>query len=284
MIGLDKAALKRELKSLYGKFSKHSSYQSIPDFVADALDYRVAIDEQWRGDRVRMRHFLPAIEPLAGRQLGDFGANTGFFSLTIAHANPDCEVLAIEANPIHAQMIRRIAQCFGLKNLRVDARPVGIGELSSLPRLDTMLHLNVLHHAGADFDREHVPDVAAFDDYAIRYLGRLHAGARSLVFQMGSNLWGDKQRPLVPMQNDGEKLVLMTRWLSTAGWIVDDIAWAERGEASGEISYRSMSTASRAAAIAGDLSALALAIEAYRLDRHVGEFYRRPLFRCRSPE
>ena len=277
---VDPEALKAELSGLYADLSKHSAYQSIPDFVARTIDYQVRIDEQWRGDRVRLDYILPLLADPALRQWGDFGANTGFFSLSLAHDFPERQVLAIEANPRHADFIRRIGEVFELANLQVIGRPVAIDDLNTIPRQDVLLHLNVLHHAGADFDRGKVTGPDDFPAYAADYLERLHACTRTLVFQVGTNLWGDKTKPVIDHADDAGKLDLLAGLLSRSGWRIDDVAYATRRGA-GPIHYEPLpgidgATTLRAADFAGVL-------QEFDLPSHVGEFYRRPLFTCSSP-
>jgi len=280
------ARLKDELTALYNDLSKHSVYQSLPDFVANALGLQFPIQEEWRGDRVRWQYLAGR---LASRELEswcDFGANTGFFSLTLAHDSPARRVLAVEANSSHARFIERVRDAFGLSNLTVSRQAVGIDGLPGLGEHDVLLHLNVLHHAGADFDRGRVTGVDDFLPYAKDYLARLRGIARVLVFHLGSNLWGDKSRPIVPAADDEAKLRLFSGLLRDAGWRIRDIAYAARPGA-GAIHYRPLA-AEAVAALAGEAGPpaglLHEALSGYSLDRHVGEFYRRPMFICTGPD
>src|SRR6266496_1777913 len=96
------SGIKDELKALYGDASKHSAYQSIPDFVSAALGYSEVIDEGWRGDKPRLAYLLRTRQPADGELWGDFGANTGFFTLSLAYRYPNVRFAAIEAHPNHA--------------------------------------------------------------------------------------------------------------------------------------------------------------------------------------
>ena len=278
MSELDKGALRQRLSELYADMSKHSTYQTVPDFISDAIDYQVAIDEGWRGDRVRLRWFERVLAGEPGRRWADFGANTGFFSLSLANADPAREVLAIEGNPNHAEFIRTIAEGFGLRNLEVLSRAIAIDDLTSLPALDVMLHLNVLHHAGADFDAGKVGSAADFPAYAREYLGRLRERVATLVFQVGTNMWGDKSRPIIDFTDDVGKLVMLADLLRGAGWRIERIAYPTRPSEDRAIEYLDLS---------GDLeltdrSAIESALAPYNLGGHRGEFYRRPIFLLRA--
>ena len=274
--------IKDELKALYGDASKHSAYQSIPDFVSEALGYSEAIDEAWRGDRPRLGYLLAMRQPKDGEHWGDFGANTGFFTLSLAHRYPSARFTAIEANANHARFIARVADHFGLANVEVMSRSVGRRELRDLPSFDFLLHLNVLHHAGHDFDGDIVLGRDSFPNYAVDYLRGLRSHARRMLFQVGSNWGGDKQQPLVGAQEDLAKLVLFSGWLDAAGWRIETSAYP-RKDVDGKIEYRSLGATSReqaGQALRSDNEALKRAIDAFDLNVFPGEFYRRPLFLC----
>jgi hypothetical protein len=276
--------LKAELQKLYADASKHSVYQNIPDFVSAELGYTETIDENWRGDRPRLAYMLGSRTPAAGESWLDFGANTGYFTLSLARQFPQTRFLAVEANPNHAGFIARVAQYFGMSNVEVIQRAIGLADLHELPHSDCLLHLNVLHHAGHDFDADLVPGKNGFADYARRYLGLLRERADGMFFQMGSNWGGDKRQPLVGVREDVEKLETFSGWLRSAGWRVDHFAYATRRADAG-VSFEDL-TASACRQATGeevaDGTVLQSELDRFKLDDFPGEFYRRPLFSCRA--
>jgi hypothetical protein len=273
---LDKAALRQRLSRLYADMSKHSTYQTVPDFVSDAIDYQVAIDEGWRGDRVRLRWCERVLADERGRRWSDFGANTGFFSLSLAHADPTREILAIEGNPNHAEFIRAIAEGLGVRNLHVLSRAIALDDLDTLPLQDVMLHLNVLHHAGVDFDAGMVVSRDEFLAYAGTYLQRLRCRVGRLVFQVGTNLGGDKARPIIDHADDVGKLLLLARLLHDAGWHIERVAYPTRPLDDSAIEYVDLVESLDLT----DRDAIRAALVPFNLRNHRGEFYRRPVFLC----
>ena len=283
----DKLTLKTKLRQLYGIDSKHANYQNIPVFVQEALGYSETIDENWRGDTARYQYILDHIAFADGVIVGDVGANTGFFTLSLAHAYPSSRFIAYESNPTHAQFIRQVADYFAMENVQVAATAVDLQNAAHLPPHDILLHFNVLHHAGHDFDQVHVPSLADFDVYALNYLTRLRtAVSQSLVFQMGSNWGGQKKSPIIGVKDDLEKLSYMANLLTHSGWQIIHVALATR-DWQQQIVYKNLSP---------DLVAiichtphqinpqqaqiLETKIAAYELDQFPGEFYRRPLIIC----
>lgn len=269
-----------DLRELYADASKHSQYQSLPTFVSNALGYQESIDQNWRGDHTRLA-FIQSLRPVAsGERWADFGANTGYFTLSLADAHAEASFTAIEANLNHATLIQRIAQAFGMPNVSVLAAAIGLDELATLPTVDVMLHLNVLHHAGHDFDSAHVINESAFPGYAEKYLGNLRKHAGELIFQMGSNWGGDKSKPLVPVHADAEKLIYMAAPLLAAGWRIAAVAYPRReGEA---IVYRALSgeTIALVNTATQDVAKVRDSLGDLGLETFPGEFYRRPLFHC----
>jgi hypothetical protein len=270
-----------ELRSLYADASKHSQYQSLPAFVSEVIGYQEVIDQGWRGDASRLDYIRSRRLPASGEHWADFGANTGYFTLSLAKEHPETHFTAIEANDNHARFIRRIAEAFKMTNVTVQSAALGLNDLGSVPSVDVLLHLNVIHHAGHDFDQAHVPTIAAFDAYAVRYLRALRARAQEMVFQMGSNWGGDKALPLVPVSADTEKLNLMAGYLVNAGWELESIAYPRKDP--GGVVYHSVDATipTLLQAPQRDKSSLASQLGDLNLDTFPGEFYRRPLFQCR---
>ncbi len=275
------AELREELHRLYADASKHSRYQSVPDFVSEALGYQEAIDQGWRGDRPRLAYLAERHRPKAGERWGDFGANTGFFTLSLAHRHPDSHFVAIEANPNHARFIRQIVEQFGLGNVEVLEAEIGLRTLPRLPRMDFLLHLNVLHHAGSDFDADLVGSVEDFPEYAARYLTSLRGRARRMLFQLGSNWGGDRRRPLVGRREDVAKLRLFAGWLDAAGWRIESVAYPTRAPG-GEVRYRDLafSHERQETWLRYQDDDLEAEIDSCGLGTFPGEFYLRPIFIC----
>lgn len=275
--------LKAELHKLYSDASKHSVYQNIPDFVSAELGYAEAIDESWRSDRPRLDYLLGLRTPKAGERWLDFGANTGFFTLSLARQFPETVFTAVEANPNHARFIERVTQCFEMENVEVIQRAVGLADLTGLPETDFLLHLNVLHHAGHDFDEALVPEKEAFADYAQRYLGLLRKRTHGMLFQMGNNWGGDKTQPLVGTREDLVKLEMFANWLRHAGWKLSSISYPSldrnlraRYESIPADMHRSLNENTFSRETGQKL------LDRYELDSFQGEFFRRPLFMCES--
>lgn len=278
---LTENALRQKLRKLYGVPSKHSSYQSIPAFISNALGYQESIQQNWRGDNNRYEYLVAQLSPQPGERWADFGANTGFFTYSLAHAFPQTSFLAIEANSDHAHFLREVKRAFELTNVNICAESIGIENLGKLRQFDVLLHLNVLHHAGSDFDRNDVVDQVSFQAYAVRYLAQLKLATQLLVLQIGTNLWGNKTLPIFPNTDDSGVLKAFLAIICSAGWNICSIAYPVT-QPSGEIVYRNLSPTALAELKKGDSycdwEVVTNEILSFFLAAHVGEFYHRPLF------
>jgi hypothetical protein len=272
--------LRDRLRYLYGRQSKHSAYQSIPGFISEILGYQEDIRKDWRDDRNRYDFILSQISPKPNEEWVDFGANTGFFTYSLAHQFPETNFLAIEANPDHASFLDEVRQAFGIKNVRISSDSIGLDDLDKLSQADVMLHLNVLHHAGADFDAHHVTDRTSFLDYAIRYLTGLKMATRILVLQVGLNLWGNKGLPIFPITDSLGTLKSLISLIRSSGWEVRSMAYPAI-QPSGEVSYIGLPKAVLCELEKReqdcDWACIDRAISEFGLAAHVGEFYHRPL-------
>lgn len=271
--------LKEKLEALYNDGSKHSRYQNIPEFVRSELGYTETIDENWRGDTARFTYLTKTLSFGEGKSIGEIGANTGFFTLSLAHANPTSTFYAYEINPTHAAFIQDIGESFQMKNLVVKAQGVDMEGIALMENHDILLNYNVLHHAGVDFDSDKLGSVEDYEAYATEYLRRMAAKTKKMVFQIGSNWGGNKLKPIIPLSDDAEKIAFNTRLFKNAGWNIVDISLHTR--LNGLLEYRALSSE-----ILNQLNQCALGQEKTLIEKLVdlsefstfSEFYRRPIF------
>lgn len=259
---------KAKLALMYNDQSKHSNYQNIPDFVKKELGYTEMINESWRGDTARYRYLSREICFEGGHLVADIGANTGFFTLSLAYENPPVSFHAYEPNRNHASFIENIVEYFQMKNVVIYNKSIGLKELDSLPFYNTVLFLNILHHAGVDFDTDILNDMGDFKSYAIEYLRKLSQKSNILIFQMGYNWGGNKTKPIVPVNNIAMMVGFLADIFENSGWGIQKIAvhsWmGEQG------SYQDLK-------FTQDLNP-----DNFKTDSRNSEFYNRPIFILKS--
>ncbi len=259
-----KKQLREIILDLYHDESKHSVYQSMPNFVQEALDIEVKVNQDWRGD-VERYHYLIKHLDFSNKIVMDIGANTGYFSLNIANHFAK-NVIAYEPNENHGKIITMLAKFFELNNLKTLYEGVDLDKLSTLEKTDILLHFNVMHHAGHDFDSNYVKNISDLENYAINYLKQLREKAKTIVYQMGYNWGGNKSTPIFSAIDGIQMIEGVERICQKSGWEIDSIGLSKREEEKIVYDYYEYPIKSE------DLKFLSEKQEG------LSEFYKRPIF------
>ncbi|MCC3862837.1 DUF1698 domain-containing protein [Terrisporobacter petrolearius] len=265
----------KELRSLYEDGSKHSVYQNIPQFVSERIGYKVQLDENWRGDETRLKYIEKFLKNINYNSIGDIGANTGYFSLSLANEMKNKKVISYEINKNHVDFISTIKENFDLKNIQIINEGVNLEKVDDLKELDIYMLLNVIHHAGVDFDVDLGVNNINFKQYAKQYLEKLRNKCRVLIFQMGYNHGGNKLNPIVSPNEIKEMFDYHLHLIRETGWNIVDVAYAANNDKQYKslleygISIDKLNTY--------DLKLLDKYIEKYDICNN-SEFYKRPIF------
>jgi hypothetical protein len=261
------------LRSLYRDGSKHAVYQNIPRFVSEEIGYFETINETWRGDTARYAYLKQVLPWAELASVADIGANTGFFTLSLAHEFPGKRFAAYELNANHCGLMRAVQGHFSMANVEVHNEGLTAGTVDTLPQYDLMILLNVLHHMGADFDRQEPVDPENFRGHALAMLRQLRHKTRYLALQVGYNLWGDKAQPIVDPADPEAMCRYMVSLLDEAGWSISHFGMYDAARRS----YESLPQE----AFDGAPEALGAALQ--RLGAaDSSEFYKRPLLVCKT--
>lgn len=190
---------KEELRKLYLDGSKHSNYQSIPEFIGEDLNLQLDLNYEWRGDRSRYRYILEAIKDIYKEhtdiKIADIGANTGYFSLNLAAQK--YQVLSYEVNKAHCDFIDKIAKYYNLNNIKTIEQGVTLENINQIERVDSIFLLNVLHHAGVDFEKDKIRNIQELIRYKENYLIKLKERTDFIFLQIGYNWGGNKSLPII---------------------------------------------------------------------------------------
>lgn len=269
--------LKHKLAGLYHDQTKHSRYQNIPHFVCQALNYSESIDENWRGDSARYRYLLKEFSSSAESVFGDIGANTGFFTLSLAHEMKGSRFYAYEMNKKHTRFMELIKGHFCMENIRVIPQRVDLSGIEQLPVHHVLINFNVLHHAGVDFDKNFFMNESNFTDYAQIYLSKLKSKTSMMYFQMGYNWGGNKKKPIVPVDNQESMIRYEVDIFKQCGWEIVKIALFNYEDKQ----YHNLSPSALNAVCNKESCGLGKIIKSFRMSE-VSEFYKRPLILVRN--
>ena len=266
-----------ELKRLYLDGTKHSCYQNVPQFMSGHLDLSDKLQPLWRDDVPRLELVREYFDFHRVASVVDVGANTGYFSLSLAFDYPNLEVTSIEGHKGHAEFIAEAAGLAGLGNMRVVNQYVGHQTDPELLNSEVVLHFNVLHHLGVD-NQDRIESIEQFFRVAVQALSRAHHEGAWLVLQMGFNWGGDKKQPIVALDDDIGKLRFLERLVKAARFEIRDLALPVL--AAGGDRYRYMVYPFEK--IRHDKKYQSL------LDHHsvdeLSEFFRRPIIFCKAQQ
>lgn len=261
---------------------KHGVYQQLPDFLSRDFGVRAPVDERWRGDRSRLDYLRTRLN-FQGLHVVDIGANTGFFSLTLAH-DDRAQVTSREPDPANHDFLQAVRRHYALAQLQLSDAPVTVDTVADLPSSDVVLLLNVLHHAGDDFDRDRVPTPDALAEYMTEYLTRLARTTRRMVYQLGYNWCGNKATPLMPVREPYAMLRYLAPIFQKSDWQIEHVALRfdvddpRMVELSTDLDRPVLVTQAPDLATAPGIQELL----GQRALSRVSEFYARPLIVCRS--
>lgn len=157
-----------------------TKYTRLPPRLAEMFPNQQPHDKYASDERLNA-----ILSVLKGRDLGhvvDLGGNSGFFCLSLVDAGiaKSADIYDLSGPAIAAgREMARIMELDGKISLHEQA--VDLQFLNSLGRTDTMVCLNLLHHAGASFDKQAV-EVMGWDVYALEWLAAMRSKSRIGIF------------------------------------------------------------------------------------------------------
>lgn len=217
--------------------TKHGNYQQLPPTLPPEILSQVYHYNSVRLESARFE-WLDSHSVFKNKKILEIGANTGYFSIRAA-SERGSRSIAYEPDPKLAEAMRTISRmCNTDNNIEVRSEPFTLTKPEVLPQADLIINLNVIHHAGFDFDQENVKTIDDWKLYAIKYLKRLTGIAPLMVFQTGYT-WGGGSDSLCPPG---------TRWhpwtedlLKQAGWNILACGIAVKDVKTGQRSYVDLS-------------------------------------------
>ena len=206
---------------LEGGVGKFGRYQELPPAVLRRCPGAADIGYETRGhipfDGPRYRWLLDNID-VAGLAVTEVGANIGYFALSVADSGAG-SVRAFEPVTAFSDACAVLAEICGFEDRLVSINAgLTLDAIDSLPAVDLVIMLNVMHHAGTVFDQDAVIGKGGWEAYAGDYLKRLAGRARYLFYQVGNSAAG------VALFPGREALPYTHALLTAAGWRVDKVA------------------------------------------------------------
>lgn len=217
MIAEDKL---NELKTLLSKQGKHTGYQMLPPCLLEMDSDLINFVGTKRQDEQRYDWFKSKWDQ-SGVTAIDIGANLGYFSFKLAQ-DFSTNTIAYEPYSPHAQVISVIRDLckFSAEQIKIENKGVGLRDIDSLPDSSLVFLLNVIQHAGEDFDADLVTSVEQWRDYAIEYLKKLRQKTDFLFFQTGYKWLGHEDK----LCNDHDIIDFTAKLFTDSGWSIKNCA------------------------------------------------------------
>ena len=268
---MTKTELKNFLLERYNDGSKHSIYQNIPSFIEAELQLNPKLDNLWRSDTPRWNLLKDFFRENPFSNVADVGANTGYFSFNFAREFPGSKVTALELNENHADFIKKLADYFEVRNVQSKCEKITLENVKNFPVHDVILYMNIAHHIGHDFNPE-VSNKNTLDKDITSILSGLSKKCTWMVFQMGYNWGGNKQKPIIELNDDLKKFSWTKDIFDNSGFEVAQTSIATKvGEV---MEYREIDIAVSDEQLQQQLNDLKV--------EENSEFFRRPFFILRS--
>ena len=199
---------------------RFSSYQEIPDFILAELGIENSSNfykkNQVDLDGERLE-FLTRNLDCNNLSVIEIGSNMGYFCLTLSHKY-GCNTTGFEPLSDYAHAANLMARVGKIsKNCKFTDVAISLNDIKDLPSANLYMELNVLHHAGAVFDRKEVTNAGGWRNYACARLSAIRKKADKLLFQTGNVANGQS---LFPTE---DAVSYMKNLLEEAGWNVNKV-------------------------------------------------------------
>lgn len=214
------------IMNLITENGKHASYQDLPALIKENFKNELK-GMAWSPNRLdgpRLDWIKNALREKSPATITDIGANTGFFSVELKQFfRASCT--AYEPHEPHAEALSLIRDLCGIDKSELQIKNVGVslGDIDQLEDADLLIFLNVLHHAGDDFDGTIVKNISDWKKYSFEYLERLSEKYNYMFFQLGNAWKGFDQK----IYKDDKFFEMTIDLLQSAGWLIESAGLVE---------------------------------------------------------
>ncbi|MBD5517487.1 MAG: class I SAM-dependent methyltransferase [Lachnospiraceae bacterium] len=250
----------QNLITLYQKTSKHSNYQVLPTQLKNIISEE-SLQIKSRHEEERLTYILDKVK-VADSVFCDIGGNSGFFTFELLNHGAQKGIF-YEGNRDHAAFVQAASEILNLQE-KIEIHDQYFDFQNDIAdslkkHIDVTILFNVLHHVGDDYG--HINNIESARENIINELKKMAQMTSLLVFQLGFNWMGDRNRCLF---REGTKKEMID-WLKDNlrnEWEILHIGIAENHE--NTIVYRDVNSSN--------------------IERNdsLGEFLNRPIFILKS--
>lgn len=212
-----------KLKLLYENVSKHSNYQILSERLDKILNNK-NISVKSRFEKERFDFFCNNVA-FKGKNILDIGANTGYFTFELIECGAK-SVHYVEGNFEHAQFVTIASEQLDVSHkIKIENSYYNFDK-NDTSFYDIILCLNVLHHVGDDFGDKSITTENA-KSLILKYLNNMSKSTRTLIFQLGFNWKGERNKGLFENGTKHEMIDFITNGTKDF-WQIEKIGIAEQ--------------------------------------------------------
>ncbi len=198
-------------------FAESKGYIQLPPRLAKAYGGGKALEtEDAFGANDRLRAIMQVLE---GRNLGnmvDLGGHSGFFSLSLVDGGIAETSIVYDLDDKALEAGRLMAIELGIEQkVSFVKQGIDIEFMKTMPAYDTILNLNLIHHAGSLFDVEEVREVG-WEQYAQMTLDCMRCKSKTALFGVGIK----KNKPVHLSTRRDQLASAIEEIAAKAGWTV----------------------------------------------------------------
>ena len=195
---------------------RHGNYQEIPPSIPQHLRQKLPEYPKTRLESARF-DWLDRHGIFTNKRIVEIGGNLGYFSIRATSERDATSVVYEPDNRLGTVMSLMAALSGVTDRIQIRNTPVQLSNWPDMPAADLVINLNVIHHAGQEFDKSIIKTPDDWRSYAVEFLRLLTKVAPLMAFQTGF-LWSDTADRLVPRGCD------INQWigdlLNESGWRV----------------------------------------------------------------
>jgi hypothetical protein len=163
---------------------RHGNYQEIPPSIPEHLRQKLPEYPKTRLESARFE-WLDRLGMFAKKRIVEIGGNLGYFSIRATSERDATSVVYEPDNRLGTVMSLMAALSGVADRVQVRNNAVMLSDWPELPAADLVINLNVIHHAGKEFDKSIIKTAGDWRAYAVAFLRRLTNVAPLMAFQTG---------------------------------------------------------------------------------------------------
>lgn len=198
------------------KIDDLNAYTRFPDrLISMKPDCRNSKNRTYLESKTGSWRFVPTGPGVPGGRAIDLGGNSGYFSLSLIDEGLISQSTVYDTDIRVLEAGEQMASMMGLsKKVRFVEQAVSLNWLRGVDPVDTVIDLNLIHHAGTLYDIDEVRE-QGFEAYARAWLSQIRRISKFCAFGLGYK--GTKPRNW-DVQNKDRPVAIID--ISPAGWKV----------------------------------------------------------------